>query len=160
MCCGSPLSTDNSFSNHQQKSCEGSSISRVYTNSEDILETLSLDLNQEDERKEIEYSFDESVNALFTNSKSFGADVKLATGVSESDGNSHCIDKSEAESVEVGNTLENNGQTVRARESETTNRHKVNGGISFGRKRKRAVAAAAAAAAGTAGSASSLGIPS
>jgi len=114
------------------KTCHGSSISRVYTNSVDISETLNLELNQEDERKEVEYTYDESYNALFTNSKSFGADVILSTGVSERDGNSHCIDKSEAKSVEIGNTMENNGQIQETNEVESTNRHKVSGGLSFG----------------------------
>ena len=95
------------------KNCQGSSTSVVFTNSSDILNSLAVD----DISRQIitggEVTFEESQNAQHSNSFSFGADVSVSRGSRDSVGNDACVDRGLASTVQVGETLEKNGQRTR-----------------------------------------------
>ena len=75
---------------------------------------------------------EESENAQFTNSISFGEEVTLNRGHRGSLGNDACIDKGVANSAEVGDTLENNGQATEGSETSRTNGRENSSGTSTG----------------------------
>ena len=100
----------------------------MFTKSSDILESLEEDYDSTESIDGGEITFEESENAQFSNSISFGAEVSLSSNNRDSLGNEHCVDREKGTSVEIGQNVENNGQSSDTREtSQQDSREKTEG---------------------------------
>ena len=107
------------YTSDSAKNCEGSSTSEVFTNSSGVIESLEKDFEHEELIDGGEVTIEESENAQFTNSQAFGAELRLNTGNRVNMGTDACVDIELAQSTEIGQTLENNGQSTSTRGSST-----------------------------------------
>merc|ERR1712142_373393 len=119
------------------KSCSGGLIHKIYSNAKEVKETFVKNIETDNEYQEVTMEVTKGSNAAYTNSVSFGEEITLNSGNNRCSNTNHCVDKSVADSVEIGETMENNGhesitdQISNTVEQSNTDEHTNQGGGSL-----------------------------